>query len=129
MNSKIEKKFSLGRKEEQPLKLYFFICRPVKINIKNEAVLAIIGYKLEDAILQAQKDSKGGMFTYTGQNVIVKDLVDKISLEAETLTEKKKVGKEQFKAGLLLALNESQELGMKISKKDKVFLKEVISKL
>lgn len=140
MKLKAKKKYKLSRKAEQPLKLWFFIVHPGKPYIKNEAVLAIIGYNLEEALVKANLVAKGLPATYTGQNALVKDFVNRLFLDGATaLTikepkivkplSKKKLAKEEFKAGLLLTLNEPKEWDMKISKKDKDLLKIIIEKL
>ena len=135
MESQVEKKFKLSRKAKQDLKLWFFILHPGKLYIRNEAILAIIGYELESAQIRASRDSKGMPLTYTGQNVIVKDFVNQLYLrgsitppikEAKPVKpiSKEKLSKESFKAGLTMASNEFVK-----SKKDKALLTKIIEKL
>lgn len=137
----IEKKFPLSRKEEQDLRLWFFIVHPGKPYIRNEGVLAIVGYDLESARIKAGIESEGHPATYTGQSSIVKDFISKLYLDIVTIPSKepkkepkpkplsKEMTKEKFRASLLLTLNEPKKWGLKINKKDKKALKEIIEKL
>ena len=110
----------------------------MKIEIKNEAVLAIIGYKLEDALARARQEAQELPLVYTGQNSLVQDFINRLYLDSSVIPpigepikplSKKKLVKEEFKASLLLTLNEPQKWEMKISKKDKKLLSEIIEKL
>lgn len=135
MESQIEKKFKLSRKAKQDLKLWFFIVHPGKPYIRNEAILAIIGYDLETAQIRANSDAKGIPLTYTGQNAIVRDFVNQIYLGDSIIpsikgpeqikpVSKEKLSKEQFKVGLTMAMEEFVK-----SKEDKELLNKVIKGL
>ncbi len=134
MKSQVEK-FKLKKKTEQDLKLYFFIVHPGKPYIKNEAILAIIGYDLESAQIRANQDAKGIPLTYTGQNAVIKDFVNQLYLrdlvipsvktpESIKPISKEKLSKEQFKLGLIMVMEDFIK-----SKKDQEVLNEIIGKL
>ncbi len=74
-------KLTLKREEEQELKVYFFIARQDKIEVQNEMVQATLAYRLEDALLRAKQEAKEWQVVYHGQNVPVRELIEKIYIE------------------------------------------------
>lgn len=140
MKSEIEKKLKLSRQEKQDLKLYFFVIHPRMKILTEIAVLPVLGFSLEDVLIKARIDVKNIPLTFTGQSVLVKDFVNSLYLgdthipttkEVKSVKSipKKILAKEEFKASLLLTLNESKKWDMKLSGKDKTMLKKIFEKL
>lgn len=128
------KKFKLEKKTKEELKIYFMIARPQSIKIPNEAVLGILAYNLEDALLKAQGLIPEFNIVFHGQIATVKELLNKIYLEQNVIVppkkklieikpEPEKLSREQFKAGLMLALEEFTK------GRNKKELKKIIEKL
>lgn len=130
-------KFKLEQDIRRELKLYFTIARPANLNIPNESVQATLAYSLESAITMAKQGIPSNFFVvYHGQSVGVKELLGKIHLEQKKVllptqkrhshsqaTDTQKLGKEAFRAGLMLAADKF------IKGKDKKVLKKIIKKI
>ena len=128
------KKLDLKRDEVLDLRIYFMVARKEDIKVSNEKVVASLAYNLEGALERAKEESKGLNLAYHGQNIPVKELIDKIYLgdnitpppDGEEKIEPvnvEKLSKEQFLAGLSMALEEFAE------EKDKEVLREIIKKI
>jgi hypothetical protein len=131
-----DEKLELSRIQPQDLRIYFMIARPIKLEIANEKVIAILAYDIDSAVMKARMMAQGLEIVYYGQSLPIKELIDKIYLdnvlipppteEAKVLESPdiKKLNKEQFKAGLLLVLNDLVKV-----EEDRIKLKEIIEKL
>jgi hypothetical protein len=123
-------KFEIKRTEEQDLKIFFMMGR----KLSEERIIATIAYKLEDAFIKAKKDYPGFSLIYNGQNVTVRELLEKLQLEEsisppvdnrveEEPLPPEKIKFEQFRQGLMLVVDEYTK------GKDKEELKKIIGRL
>ena len=128
------KKLNLKVDEVLELKVWFMIARQPKIEIQNEKVIAVLAYRLEDALAKAKEEAKELTLVFHGQAIPVRELIEKIYLEGvvspppvepSTIKEvpKEKMSQETFKASLLLVLNEF------CPPEDKENLKKIIEKI
>ena len=128
-----DKKLNLKIDEVLELKIYFMIARQQDIKIPNEKVVASLAYNLEGALEKAREEAKGLNLAYHGQNIPVKDLIEKIYLEGvispittEPSSEitKPDMTKQQFLFNLLLVADT-----FVADKEEKDELKRLLSKI
>lgn len=137
MDTPQPEKLVLTREQSSDLRIYFMIARPLNIQIANEKVIAILAYDIDSAITKAKTEAQDLNVVYYGQNLPVKELINKIYLDnviipppEETIKviqpkeDIKKLNKEQFKVGLLLVANEYVKVAG-----DRKILKEIIEKI
>jgi len=118
-------KLDLILKTDKELRLYFMIGR----NIKDEKVVAIIGYELESVLQTAQQQNLGYNIIYKGQNVLIKDLLGRIKVGEDIVGEsvieaKQETSKESFVNGLKLVADRFVE-----GSNDKRSLKRILDKI
>jgi hypothetical protein len=142
MDNPQPEKLELSRTQPQDLRIYFMIARPIKLEIANEKVIAILAYDIDSAVNKAKTMAQGLEIIYYGQTLPVKELIDKIYLDSVIIPppaleapktiqseeakppDVKRLNREQFKWGLLLVLNEFVKVA-----EDKQKLKEIIEKI
>ena len=131
MNQPQTTKLKLEKEQPEPLKIYFMIVRQSKIDVPNEAVLAVLSYTLEDALRKARQQAQKFNVIYHGQNIEVNEMLKKLQLEGliappvkGVKTAKPKSTKQQFLWNLQMIMEDYVK-----SKKDKETLKKIISKV
>lgn len=130
-------KLELSRTEPSDLKIYFMISRPIKLELTNEKVIAILAYDIESALVKAKVIAQGLEVVYYGQALPVRELINKLYLDnvivpppaepSKTIEPEKEIEKlsiQQFKAGLLMVLNDFLKV-----ETDRKKLKEIIKKI
>ena len=128
-----QEKLELKRTEEQDLRLFFLIGRKLSL-IPEERIIVILAFKLEDAFVRAKTTYPGFGLTYNGQNILMKELLEKLQTEgnvspptAQKVWEEplppEKLKFEEFRNCLLLVADEYT------MEKDKETLKEIIERL
>ena len=129
-----KEKLNLKRDEVLDLRIYFMVARKEDIKVSNEKVVASLAYNLEGALERAKEEAKGLNLAYHGQNIPVKELIDKIYLDGQItpqsdgeekieLVNLEKLSKEQFLAGLSMILEEF------VGEEDKEVLKDIIKRI
>lgn len=127
-------KFEPERKIEEDLKIYFMISRPRSPEIPGEAVLGVLAYNLEDALLKANTIiPKGFNITFHGQTATVKQLINMISFgqnvvvpvaKEKPLEVKPRTTKQQFLWNLQMLADDFVK-----DEKDKKKLERIIKKV
>ena len=122
----------LSEVSKKDLKLFYFISRPMPLEVKNEGVVTSVGFDLETAIAKAlQKGPSGYSIKFVGSQ-LVKDIVDIVSLSEKKVDQNppspqekvKKINFVQFKNNLLLVVDDFVE-----KKEDQIVLKRIIKEL
>lgn len=153
-NTQSKPNIFLTRKEDQELRIYFFIGQknvmqvtpftPPKI---EQRIIYVTGFKLEEVFEVAKKKASGFNLLFTAQSPTIREFLRELELESlahealaktkEIPVEKKEPAEielapvqmnfEQFKAGLLYCANEADIIYQ--NPKDKETLKQIISGL
>ena len=133
MEDNPQEKLELKRTEEQDLRL-FFIMGKKQLPIPEERIIVILAFQLEDAFLRAKTTYPGLGLTYNGQNILMKELLEKLQTEgsvspptAQRVEEEplppEKLRFEEFRNCLLLAADSYAKI------KDREMLKDIIKRL
>jgi len=133
METQPQEKLELKRTEEQDLRLFFLIGRKLS-SIPEERIIVILAFKLEDAFVRAKTTYPGFGLTYNGQNILMKELLEKLQTEgnvspptAQKVEEEslppEVLSFERFRYGLILAAEEYA------SENDRETLKNIIKQL
>ena len=127
-------KLNLKRDEVLDLRIYFMVARKEDIKVSNEKVVACLAYNLEEALIKAKEEAGPLNIIFHGQSMPVSVLIEKLYLdniispqpEGKEIIEPinlEQLSKEQFLAGLSMALEEFAE------EKDKEVLREIIKRI